>query len=163
VDFQEAIAWIEYPRFGLLAPVYEGTAESELKRGVGLVVGTALPGVPDRRRNCVIAAHRTTYFSPLESAVAGDVLSLITGSGAEEYVVRRVLVVPPERVDLERPTRKSTLTLVTCTPFNYLGSAPDRLVLIAEKRSGPDLPRPRRKKRTPGRASRNRSVTAVQR
>ena len=46
--------------------------------------GTALPGVPDRRRNCVIAAHRTSFFSPLESAVVGDVLTLITGSGCRK-------------------------------------------------------------------------------
>jgi sortase A len=158
--FEQAIAWIEFPRFGLFAPVYEGTEESELGRGAGWVQGTALPGVPDRRRNCVIAAHRTTYFSPLESAVPGDVLSLVTGSGAEEYIVDRVLVVRPDRVDLERPTRSARLTLVTCTPFNYLGSAPERLVVIASRR-GVSSKAP--KKRTPGRASRKHSKGAVQR
>ena len=156
-DFEQAIAWVDFPRFGLLAPVYEGTEESELGRGAGLVDGTALPGTSDRRRNCVIAAHRTTYFSPLESAVKGDVISLITGGGVEEYVVDRVIIVTPDRVDLERPSRKPRLTLVTCTPFNYLGSAPDRLVVIASKRAAAKRPQRSghraRKKGTPGRAS----------
>jgi len=165
-DFAQAVAWIEFPRFGLLVPVYEGTEETELGRGAGLVDGTALPGVPDRRRNCVIAAHRTTYFSPLESAVRGDVLTLITGSGVEEYVVDRILVVRPDRVDLERPSRSPRLTLVTCTPFNYLGSAPARLVVIASKRSpaSSSANRAEKKKRTPGRASsRKASKAAIQR
>jgi len=162
-DFGEAIAWIEFPRLGLLAPVYEGTAETELRRGAGLVAGTALPGIPDRRRNCVIAAHRTSYFSPLESAVEGDVISLITGSGAEEYVVVRILVVTPDHVELEKATRAPRLTLVTCTPFNYLGSAPDRLVVIASKRPPRPVPRRHAKKRTPRRASLDRSNRGSQR
>lgn len=133
-DFREAVAWLAYPRFGLLVPVVEGTEVEQLARAAGLVEGTALPGVPDRRRNCVIAAHRTSFFSPLESAVAGDVLILITGAGAEEYVVDRILTVTPEHVELEAPTRARRLTLVTCTPFNYLGSAPRRLVVLASPR-----------------------------
>jgi sortase A len=103
----------------------------------------------------VIAAHRTSYFSPLESAVAGDVFTLITGAGAEEWVVDRVVVVTPEHVELEEPTRSPRLTLVTCTPFNYLGSAPQRFVVIASKRRshGARSPAPRaHKKGTPGRA-----------
>ncbi len=161
--FEQAVAWIEFPRFGLLAPVYEGTEETELGRGAGLVDGTALPGVPDRRRNSVIAAHRTTYFSPLESAVPGDVFSLITGSGVDEYVVDRILVVRPDRVDLERPSRTPRLTLVTCTPFNYLGSAPNRLIVIASKRGSPSSSPKRAKKGTPGRASRKASKPLAQR
>jgi sortase A len=163
-DFEQAVAWIEFPRFGLLAPVYEGTEETELGRGAGLVDGTALPGIPDRRRNSVIAAHRTTYFSPLESVVPGDVLTLITGSGADEYVVDRILVVRPDRVDLERPSSSPRLTLVTCMPFNYLGSAPQRMVVIASKRGFPSASSKRTKKRTPGRASSHKaSKAAVQR
>jgi sortase A len=132
----EAIAWIAYPRFHLLVPVVEGAETEQLARGAGLVDGTALPGVPDRRRNSVIAAHRTTYFSPLESAVAGDVLTVITGAGAEEYVVDRILIVSPDDIALEAPTRARRLTLVTCTPFNYLGDAPKRFVVLASPRAG---------------------------
>jgi sortase A len=112
----------------------------------------------------VIAAHRTTYFSPLESVVPGDVLTLITGSGADEYVVDRILVVRPDRVDLERPSSSPRLTLVTCMPFNYLGSAPQRMVVIASKRGFPSASSKRTKKRTPGRASSHKaSKAAVQR
>jgi sortase A len=137
-DFREAVAWLAYPRLRLLVPIVEGTQIEQLARGAGLVDGTALPGVPDRRRNCVIAAHRTSFFSPLESAVSGDVLILITGAGAEDYVIDRILTVTPDHVELEAPTRSRRLTLVTCTPFNYLGSAPRRLVVLASPRS----PRP---------------------
>jgi LPXTG-site transpeptidase (sortase) family protein len=135
-DFREAVAWLVYPRFGLLVPVLEGTEEAQLSRAAGLVDGTAIPGVPDRRRNSVIAAHRTTFFSPFESAVTGDVVTLITGSGAEDFVIDRILTVSPDHVDLEAPTRERRLTLVTCTPFNYLGDAPMRRVLLASPRAG---------------------------
>jgi sortase (surface protein transpeptidase) len=94
-DFHEPIAWIAYPRFRTLVPVLDGTEQDQLAHAAGLVEGTALPGVPDRRRNCVIAAHRTSFFSPLESAVVGDVLTLITGSGAENFVIDRILTVTP--------------------------------------------------------------------
>jgi sortase A len=168
-DFREAIAWVEFPRFGLLAPVYEGTSEDELKRGAGFVVGTALPGLPDRRRNCVIAAHRTTYFSPLESAVPGDVVSLITGAGVQDYRIERIVVVTPDHVELERPTKTPRLTLVTCTPFNYLGDAPKRFVVIASRLGG-HSPRPAasrshgKKKGTPHSASpKNSRNASVQR
>ena len=144
LDFREAVAWIVFPRFGLIVPVLEGTSEADLRRGAGLVAGTALPGIPDRRRNSVIAAHRTTFFSPLESAVAGDRLTLVTGAGAEEFVVDRIVTVTPEHVELEAPTRRRRLTLVTCTPFNYLGNAPDRLVVIASPRAGTEPGKSRR-------------------
>ncbi|HET7453390.1 MAG TPA: class D sortase [Thermoanaerobaculia bacterium] len=163
-DFREAIAWVEFPRFGLLVPVYEGTREDELKRGAGFVVGTALPGLPDRRRNCVIAAHRTTYFSPLESAVPGDVVSLITGAGVEDYRIEKIVIVTPDHVELERPTKTPRLTLVTCTPFNYLGDAPKRFVVIASRLGGhPSRTASRsraQKKGTPHRASPKTSPSA---
>lgn len=159
-DFAQAVAWLAFPRLGLLAPVYEGTREPELGRGAGLVEGTALPGVPDSRGNCVIAAHRTSFFSALESAVPGDLLTLVTGAGAEDWVVERIVVVTPEHIELEAPTPSPRLTLVTCTPFNYLGSAPRRFVVIATPRAARDARPPRsrprrqpRKKRTPARAS----------
>jgi sortase A len=133
-DFSEALAWIDFPRLGLLVPVYEGVAESSLRRGAGHVPGTALPGTSDGYRNCVIAAHRTTFFSPLESIVRGDVFSVLTPLGAEEFVVDRTLVVTPEHVELEAATPEKRMTLVTCTPFNYLGSAPRRLVVLASPR-----------------------------
>lgn len=130
-DFTEAIAWLEFPRFNLTVPVFEGVEEPVLRRGAGHVIGTAWPGVPDPYRNCVVAAHRTSFFSPLESVVPGDIFTMITGAGAEEFIVDRILVVTPEHVELEAPTRARRLTLVTCTPFNYLGSAPRRLVVLA--------------------------------
>jgi sortase A len=156
-DFSEAVAWIAFPRFELLAPVFEGTAEPDLRRGVGLVEGTALPGVPDPRGNCVVAAHRTSFFSPLESVVLGDRLALITGAGAEEYVVERILVVTPEHIELEAPTHGRRLTLITCTPFNYLGSAPYRVVVIATPRTSPTRsrrPPARKRPAAPGTAKR---------
>lgn len=130
-DFHEAIAWLDYPRFDLLVPVFEGDSETQFRRGAGHVPGTALPLADDRRGNTVLAAHRTSFFSPLESAEVGDALTLIGGAGAEDFVVEQILTVAPERVELEAPTRRRRLTLITCTPFNYLGAAPLRRVVIA--------------------------------
>ena len=139
-DFREAIAWLAYPRFDLVVPVFEGDSEAEFRRGAGHVPGTALPLAADRRGNTVLAAHRTTYFSPLESAAPGDRITLIGGAGAEAFIVEEILTVGPDRVDLEAPTAGRRLTLVTCTPFNYLGDAPLRRVVIARPEDEPAGP-----------------------
>jgi sortase A len=57
---------------------------------------------------------------------------LSTPSGTARYVVQSTRIVEPSEVSVLAPTPKSTLTLVTCYPFNYIGAAPKRFIVRAE-------------------------------
>src|SRR2546421_1037035 len=56
------IGRLEIPRLGLSAILIEGTSGSALRRALGHIAGTALPGRPG---NIGIAGHRDTFFRPL--------------------------------------------------------------------------------------------------
>jgi sortase A len=104
-----------------------------MRLAVGHLPGSAFPGEPG---NVVLAGHRDMHFAPLRRVEVGDRLSLITPDGTFEYVVNAVSIVDPHEVEIERPTDRPVLTLITCYPFEYLGSAPYRLVVRASMASG---------------------------
>jgi len=124
------IGRIEIPTLGLTAPVLEGTGERALRRGVGHVKSTAFPG---ERGNVALAAHRDTYFGKLGEVSTGDLITIRTFDGTYTYKVDYTLIVTPERGDLLAPVENSTLTLVTCYPFNWVGPAPKRFVVRASR------------------------------
>src|SRR5262249_14920715 len=123
---------IEIESADLSAIVIEGTQGKALRRGVGHVTGTAYPGEPG---NVALAGHRDTFFRGLEKVAVGDSVTLSTPDGRFEYVVDSVLVVGPERVDLLEVGHEPRLTLVTCYPFDYVGPAPQRYVVLARART----------------------------
>jgi sortase A len=131
---EEVIGRIEAPRLGLTAIVAEGLAARTLRRAVGHVPGTALPGEDG---NVGLAGHRDTAFRKLRDVREGDRLRLTTPRGAYEYVVESTLVVEPHRGDLLDPTDAPALTLVTCHPFRMVGPAPQRFVVRALLVKGP--------------------------
>ncbi|MDO8880235.1 MAG: class D sortase [Coriobacteriia bacterium] len=110
-------------------PVIEGTGTEELKRGVGHLVQTALPGEPD---NCVISGHRDTVFSRLGSLEIGDVFVIETATGTYTYKISRIRIVHKDDRTVVVPTDHAVLSVSTCYPFQFVGSAPDRYVLIAD-------------------------------
>jgi sortase A len=91
---------------------------------------TALPG---ESGNIGIAAHRDTFFRPLKDIQIGDLIRLTTHNGVFDYHVEWMRIVKPEAVDVLDPTDIPSLTLVTCYPFYYVGSAPDRFIVRARK------------------------------
>jgi len=119
---------LEVERIGLSVMMVEGITNHMLRRGVGHVPATAFPG---ERGNVGIAGHRDTYFRKLEGVVRGDRVRLVTPDGSFTYEVDSVMVVPPDRGDLLDPTSTPMLTLVTCYPFRWVGSAPKRFVVQA--------------------------------
>ncbi len=119
---------IELPRLGLSAPVIEGTSGRALRRGVGHVEHTAYPG---ERGNVGLAGHRDTWFRALKQVEHGDLIRLRTPDGSFAYAVESFRVVDPDRGDLLAATRQPRLTLVTCYPFHWVGSAPRRFVVFA--------------------------------
>src|SRR5260370_883042 len=76
--------------------------------------------------NSAVAAHRDSFFRPLADVKLGDRLILTTSHGKFGYAVSKVRVVDPDDVSVLAQTGHSSLTLVTCYPFRYVGRAPKR-------------------------------------
>ena len=126
------IGTLAITRLRLAVVVVQGDSTKILRRAVGHLPGTALPGEVG---NVVLAGHRDTFFRPLKDVHAGDVITLKTRDGDFEYLVESTAVVPPSDVKVLLPTGGRTLTLITCFPFFYLGPAPDRFVVRAREMS----------------------------
>jgi sortase A len=122
------IGRMEIPRLRLSAVVMEGTSRATLRRAVGHISGSALPGEPG---NVCLSGHRDTYFRPLKDLRVSDKIRLSTLHGAFDYIVESLTVVEPERIGVLAPTQAGVLTLVTCYPFYYVGAAPQRFVVRA--------------------------------
>jgi len=120
---------VEIPRVGVSAMVREGDDSATLRHAVGHIPDTALPGEPG---NAGLAGHRDTFFRGLKSVRAGDRITMTTPGGVLEYTVRHTSIVDPDDVSVLSPTGRQTLTLVTCYPFYYIGSAPRRFIVQAE-------------------------------
>jgi sortase A len=118
------------PRLGVSMIVAEGTAEVTLRRAGGHIRGTALPGRPG---NIGIAGHRDTLFRPLRNIRENDVIMLTTLQGEYRYRVVSTKIVSPSDVDVLSSDGREILTLVTCHPFYFVGPAPDRFIVRAQR------------------------------
>ncbi len=119
---------IEVPRLKLSAMAREGVDVRTLRGSVGHVPGTALPGATG---NAAFAAHRDTFFAALKGIRKGDAVLVTAPDGVHRYAVTGTQIVDPAEVSVLAPTQGSILTLVTCYPFDYIGSAPKRFVVRA--------------------------------
>lgn len=125
-----AIGRLEIPRLGISVVVTPGDDEATLRRAVGYLTDTALPWDGG---NTALAGHRDTFFKPLERVQQGDDIYLETPRGSFHYRVRRSVVVEPEDVWVLDPSPTPVLTLITCYPFRYLGAAPHRFIVQADR------------------------------
>lgn len=124
------IGRIEIPRLLLSTVIVEGIGKTTLRRGVGHIPGTALPG---QRGNVGISGHRDTFFRPLKDLRIKDEIQLSTLNGDFRYVVESLVVVDPKNVGVLASSSENMLTLVTCYPFYYIGAAPKRFVVRARQ------------------------------
>jgi sortase A len=120
---------IEIPAVGLATRVLEGSDARILGLSVGHIAGTALPGPSG---NIGLAGHRDTYFRSLRRIKVGDKIRLTTVAGTFKYRVVSLRVVLPNAIEVLNDTQQPTLTLVTCYPFDFIGAAPQRLIVHAE-------------------------------
>ncbi|MDE3135111.1 MAG: class D sortase [Acidobacteriota bacterium] len=127
-EFPPPIAVLKIPKIHLAVPVFEGTGELILNRGVGRIAGTAAPGSPG---NVGIAGHRDGFFRGLRNVSRGDVIVLERREGTLRYIIDKIEIVSPKDVSVLAPRGAPALTLVTCYPFYYIGSAPKRYVVEA--------------------------------
>lgn len=124
----KALAILRIPKINLQVPVFDDTDELTLNRGLGRIKGTARIGQPG---NVGIAGHRDGFFRGLKDITPGDVIELEISGRTESYVVTEIQIVPPEDTQVLDATPTPTLTLVTCFPFYYIGSAPQRYIVTA--------------------------------
>jgi sortase A len=123
------LAELSIPRLGLSAVVLEGSDDHTLRVGLGHIETTSLPG---ESGNVAIAGHRDSFFRPLRNVQVGDDILLETPSARVHYRVSSYSVVNSSEVSVIDPTRDARLTLVTCFPFQFIGSAPDRFIVRAD-------------------------------
>ena len=126
----DLIGRIEIPRLHLSVVLVEGISRATLRRAVGHIPGTAFPGGGG---NIGISGHRDTFFRPLRNIQRDDVISLTTLSGEYRYRVVSTRVVGPADISVLNPVGSEVLTLVTCYPFYFVGPAPGRFIVRAER------------------------------
>lgn len=123
------VARLMIPSIGLDEIVVEGVGDAELNAGPGHLPGSVMPGDVG---NAVISAHRDRHFSTLGDLAIGDTVYTETASGRSSWIVSKRGVVgagKPALFSSDEPV----LTLTTCWPIRYFGTAPDRLILEATK------------------------------
>jgi sortase A len=124
------IGLLDVPRLGLSVMVVEGAGTTTLRRAAGHIPGTALPG---QQGNVGISAHRDTFFRPLRNIRQNDVITVSTLLGEYRYRVVSTRIVSPSDVAVLNSYGTEILTLVTCYPFYFVGSAPDRFIVRAQR------------------------------
>jgi sortase A len=124
----EVIGELYIPKIDATLPIYHGTNEEELDLGVGHYADSVLPGEND---NSILAGHRDTVFRKLGEVGEGDLFIVRTSAGEFEYTVNKVRIVDSNDRTVIVPKPKATLTVSTCYPFTFIGSAPQRYILVA--------------------------------
>jgi sortase A len=121
-------AVLRIPKLHLEVPIYEGSDERTLNRGLGRILGTARLG---ELGNTGIAGHRDGFFRGLKDIGPGDTLELMLPRRTDRYTVTNIMVTSPDDVSVLQPSTAASLTLVTCYPFYFVGSAPRRYIVHA--------------------------------
>lgn len=125
---EQAIGVVRIPAVDIEAPVFAGTSDLILDRGVGWIPATRPLGA---NGNVGLAAHRDGFFRNLKNISLGDTITTQTVTGVKTYRVTGTATIDPDDVYVLEPTASSTLTLITCYPFYFVGSAPERFAVFA--------------------------------
>jgi sortase A len=134
----EKIGTLSIPKLKQTFTIFHGDSEQILKKGIGHVKGTALPG---EKSNTVLAGHRDTFFRQLDQLIVGDKFIVERQGTFYMYKIKKIRIVDKEDETVIVPKPRSTLTLTTCYPFTYIGSAPQRYIIEAEQITKPRIER----------------------
>jgi len=129
------VALLQISSLRLQVPVLEGTDDATLDRAVGHISGTAEPG---DMGNIGIAGHRDGYFRGLKDLQIGETIDLYFRKRHLRYIVHDIQIVLPTDVSVLRPQDSNSITLVTCYPFYFVGSAPQRYIVHATEAAATD-------------------------
>lgn len=124
----QPIGRLEISALGLSVPLLENYDATTLRKGVGHVPGTAIPG---GLGNLVLAGHRDTFFRSLRDVHAGMTAQVVTREGRWRYIVDRTEIVDPDQVQVLDIGDRPEMTLITCFPFDFIGAAPRRFIVHA--------------------------------
>ena len=127
---ESLIGVLTIPRVNLSVAVVEGDDDQALRIAAGHLPDTPLPW---EEGNSALAGHRDTFFGPLQAVRGGDEISLATRRGTLRYRVVFMTIVGPDDLSVLGTSSDADLTLITCYPFGYLGPAPQRFVVQAER------------------------------
>ncbi|GGG24019.1 class D sortase [Paenibacillus abyssi] len=125
----DSLGTLYIPRLDVSLPIIHGTDPDELEKGVGHFAQSVLPGEND---NSVLSGHRDTVFRKLGELEKNDLFTVKTSAGEFTYQVRSIKIVDADDRSVIIPTDSAMLTVTTCYPFNFIGSAPDRYILSSE-------------------------------
>ena len=134
LEREAAVGVLRIPTIKLEAPIFDGTAEPTLNRGIGRIEGTADVGAAG---NLGLAAHRDGFFRGLKDVHVGDAIDVESLAGTTHYRITELAIVEPTDVHVLAPTDTATLTLVTCYPFYFIGEAPQRFIVKGVAVSAP--------------------------
>jgi len=124
------VGMLDVPRLKLSTPVIEGDDDRTLKRAVGHLPDTPMPW---QDGNSALAGHRDGLFRPLKDVRVGDEIRFRTTREEIRYRVTTTSIVEPDDLSVLRPDSQRSLTLITCYPFTFVGTAPQRFVVRAER------------------------------
>ena len=127
-EMGEEIGELYIPKLNATLPIFHGTNEDELEKGVGHFADSVLPGEKD---NSVLSGHRDTVFRRLGHVGEGDLLIVRTSAGEFTYKINKVRIVDKDNRTVIVPKPRATLTVSTCYPFTFIGAAPERYIFVA--------------------------------
>ena len=110
-------------------PIIQGTTDEDLKNGAGHYLESVLPG---KSGNCIIFGHRDGVFKKLEDVKVGDTILVETNLGKFIYKITNLKITSLKESEIIKYYKEPMLTLVTCYPFNYIGSAPKRFLVTGK-------------------------------
>ena len=134
LNLNDVMATIKIPSINVNLPIYHGTENATLDKGIGHLFGTALP-VGGESTHTVLTGHtglgNATMFDQLTSVKVGDVFYIETAGRHLKYQVTDIRVVlPTETESLNKVEGKDLATLITCTPY---GINTHRLLVTGER------------------------------
>jgi sortase A len=120
-------------------PVFHGDSEEQLLKGAGHYNGSRFPG---EGGNVVLAGHRNSVFKGLKNVSKGDTITLNTTYGKYVYKISEIKITKGNDNSIVQPMSSEKLTLYTCYPFDYIGNAPNRYVVISDLIEGNSIKDP---------------------
>jgi sortase A len=127
----DVIGMLTIPQLDAALPIIEGTQEDELKKGVGHVTESAMPGENDQ---IVLSGHRDTVFRKIGSLTIGDQFRVQMPKGEYVYEIAGTKIVEADdRTVIQSTFPYEELVLTTCYPFSYIGNAPERYIITAKR------------------------------
>lgn len=130
-DVGDAVGILKIDRLKAELPIVEGTDPDDLEKGVGHYKGSYYP---NENGQIVLSGHRDTVFRKAGELKIGDSLKILLPQGEFEYKIKSTKIVDADDTSIiTLQNEKEELILTTCYPFSFVGNAPLRYIIYAEK------------------------------